>query len=486
MQDGLVIIWVGLGLYMVAMVLIGFYVMKWVRSATDFVLTGRQTGVLVAACGLAAINIAGTATAAVPGLAYQSGWVAIMFNLGWVIAMIVYAFIVPKFARRTGTFSILEWFGVKFDTSTRTVAAIAMLAASIASIMAQFVGTGGIVSGLTGWPQWQSVLLVGVITMIYVVTGGLWATIVTDFYQQILGIIFLYLGLPLFLLTRYGSYASIAAQVPPALLTFPGKMPWFGWLYPTVLGFVVMNAGFQWAGQAYWARFTSVRTEKGALQAAVLAGLIVLPFCFLYPLAGIYARAINPGITNPDAVFGWLMGQMPAVLAAGMLIAIFASSQSTADAYMIAATTVFLRDIYQRFFRPDVTAENLVIPARVITIAVGVLSLGLALFYPYGAVYGIALITTFVIPLVPILLASMWWRGATKEGATIAALVCFVLGLYWGVFTPFWKTVAHTMYVLLIVSTFLLVAISLIVNHVTGPWWGAKRSSQKKGVVMNG
>lgn len=486
MRSGLGIIAGGVGLYMAAMVFIGLYVMRWVRSSTDFILSGRQTSVVVAAFGLASINIAGTATAAVPGLAYKSGWVAVMFNLGWVIAMIAYAFIVPKFARRTGTFSILEWFGVKYGPSTRTVAAIAMIAASIASIMAQFVGTGGIVSGLTGWPQWQGVLVVGLITMIYVVTGGLWATLVTDFYQQILGILFLYLGLPLFLFFRYGSYSAIATQVPAQLLTFPGSMPWTGWLYPTVLGFVVMNAGFQWAGQAYWSRFTSVRTEKGAIGAALLAGIVVLPFCFLYPLAGIYARAVNPGISNPDAVFGWLMSQMSPVLAAGMLISIFAASQSTADAYVLAATTVFLRDIYQRFIRQDATSEELVAPSRVITAVVGLVSLGLALFYPYGAVYGIALITTFVIPLVPILLASMWWPGATKEGATIAALVCFLLGLYWGVFTPLWQTTAHTMYVLLITSTVLLVGISLVVNHITGPWWGTKRPAHTKEVGING
>ncbi|NSW83582.1 MAG: hypothetical protein HPY90_09990 [Syntrophothermus sp.] len=187
-------------IYLIAMIAIGIVAMRWIKSGADFLVSGREVGWFVIASSLAACQVAGTTVAGYPGTAYNNGWGAVWGAWGWSISILIFGLLLARFIRRTGAVTLVEWFEASFGTETRVVVAIATIIALLFGGMAQFVGSANIVAGWLRMDYTTAVLIIGIATLIYMYTGGNWATVVTDAYQFIICAVALYVLLPAFLL----------------------------------------------------------------------------------------------------------------------------------------------------------------------------------------------------------------------------------------------------------------------------------------------
>ncbi|HHV79613.1 MAG TPA: sodium:solute symporter family protein [Firmicutes bacterium] len=464
--------------YLIAMIVIGVMVAKWNRTAEDYLVTGREANVLMIAAGAAAFQLAGTTVSGYPADAYTFGWGAAWGAWGWCIANTIFLLLVVKFARRSGTYTSTEWLGALFGPITRLVVAIGAILGLVFSGMGQFVGAGNILAGWTGWSYTTSTFIVGVSTIIYMYTGGMWATMLTDAIQFFIAAGVIYIFLPIFLYSKFGGLEYLSKgpnPLPPQHLRFPiGAHKFSRWLFPSVFGLIWMNITFAVANPYYWQRAVTGRTEARAFRGWIWAVLFVIPFGIVMPLSGMYMHAYLGKLDNPQLVFGKLLGVMPTWLAALIMMGVLAATQSTADANIMGAATIIARDVVPRITKTN--EKSLFSIAQWSTLLIGILCMVLALGYKQGALYGLALMSTFIGALLPVLILSFFWRGGTKEGALVGCGVGIIFGLYWGVFSKLWQTVAHPMFLTPLVSLVLFVLVSLI-SRLTGPWWTVRRKS---------
>ncbi|MGB9866945.1 MAG: sodium:solute symporter family protein [Bacillota bacterium] len=464
--------------YLIAMIVIGVYVSRWNRTAEDYLVTGREANVLMIAAGAAAFQLAGTTVSGYPADAYTYGWGAVWGAWGWCIANTIFLLLVARFARRSGTYTSTEWLGALFGPQVRLIVSIGAILGLVFSGMGQFVGAANILSGWTGWSYTTSAFIVGVSTILYMYTGGMWATMLTDAIQFFIAAGVIYIFLPIFLFSKFGGLDYLTKgpnPLPPQLLNFPvGGHKFSRWLFPSIFGLIWMNITFAVANPYYWQRAITGRTEARTVRGWIWAVLFVVPFGIVMPLSGMYMRAYLGKLDNPQLVFGKLLGVMPTWLAALIMMGVLAATQSTADANIMGAATIIARDIIPRLRKTN--EKSLLSIAQWSTLLIGLLCLVMALGYRQGALYALALMSTFIGALLPVVILTFFWKGGTKEGALVGCGAGIVFGLYWGVFSEMWKTVAHPMFLTPIVSCVLYVLVSLI-SRATGPWWPEKRKN---------
>lgn len=152
----------------------------------------------------------------------------------------------------------------------------------------------------------------------------------------------------------------------------------------------------------------------------------------------------------------------PVFLAGVFLCAVLASSMSTADSQLLVASSAFSEDLYHTFIHPKASDGEILFVSRVSIIAITIIAIFLALdpnssvFYivsyawaGFGATFG------------PAILASIFWKGTSRQGVIAGMLAGGVTVIVWkqlqgGIFS---------LYELLpgfLVATFFLVVCSLV------------------------
>jgi SSS family solute:Na+ symporter len=456
------------------MVFIGIYVSRWVVSASDYLVGGKDISWILQGIGLSAVVVAGTTIATQGSIGYSSGLVAHWWVTGWCIAVLLGAFIFAKFFRKTGAYTQTEWFAAYYqDNNTYMVSSIALAIGCFFSPLANILGGSVIVAGLMDIDVNRAIILMGLAVVVYLYFGGLWAALMTDFVQWIIATLVFIVAVPIFLIIKSGDF-SIWSNLPNSYWNIGSTsfLPWFKWSMPSIFGmfwmmFCLTSGGF------YWHRACSNRTPEEAKKSWILAAAISLPYAFIMPLSGMYIKASGIVLDIPDKAVGVLLSQMPPFLAALGLVGVLAATMSTAVTGIIAGSTILIRDVFLQF-KPTLEMKDLTKISRLFTLAYSLASvIGAIVFNKYnpvlGSVYGIALLAGFVASLIPPMLGSMYWKGSKKEGAFLGVLMGTLSTLYSVFLTSYWKQY-NPIFTSFTVSGITFILVNTIVKY-TGPWW---------------
>src|SRR5699024_7841394 len=135
-------------------------------------LTGFQNGLAIAGDYLSAASFLGIA-----GLVALHGYDGFMYSIGWLMGYVIVLYIVAEPFRNSGNFTVADVLSYRLEQRpVRTAGAIVTMAITMFYMISQLVGAGAIIHLLVGIPYEISLVIVGVLMMIYVTLGGLLAT----------------------------------------------------------------------------------------------------------------------------------------------------------------------------------------------------------------------------------------------------------------------------------------------------------------------
>ncbi|PSP72350.1 hypothetical protein BRC86_12465 [Halobacteriales archaeon QS_3_64_16] len=428
----------GLILYLVAIAIISFYGWKKTGSTPDdYYLGGRSLGVLVLTGTMLATYFSTFAFLGGPGFWYSNGASFLNFAF-WNITGAFLVWIVgsrfwllgQRFDHITPS-DMLAGFYEK-DHSVRILAAIIGITALIPYATIQLTGVGKALVGLTGGeaPFWLGVVVLTAMVAGYIVVGGLRAVAWTDVLQGFVFLVFLVVSAALTINWAGGLTAGFgsALQVDPSQWTYavsPAEQgSWLDLTLIWVVGWVFLPH--------LWQRMFMARDPRVLAQSAFLSGTLSL---WIITFMGLLIGGIGSGLIptlpagqSADAIVPVLFAEFFPAGGVLLVVAAYAAAMSTMGSQILTSSSLFVRDIAKKPFRPEMDERTESWIGRVFIVVFAAIVLVLALS-PVGrtaliplASDGVALAVLFVPPVVGL----FYWEEASTNGARWSLAVGYV------------------------------------------------------------
>ncbi len=413
--------------YLIAMLLIGWYSSKRIKSNVDFMVAGRRLGPILMAGTLAATEIGGGSSLGVVQQGMQShGISAAWYIITMGFAFVILTFIAPKFRAATVK-TVPEYFRRRYGKSSGLITAVIMMLPLIGLTAGQFIASSVILSTMLGLDYTVAVIIVGVIVTIYAIMGGLWSVTLTDFIQVFLIIIGMLIAVP-FAINLAGGWDNVTSNVPAETFNL-----FSGYSMSDVIGLTIMYLATFTVGQEAVSRYYAARDGKAAKQGSILAAIINFVYAFIPAIMGIIVLAlINMGKFSA-ADFGDVGARyalpvlaieaMPAIICGLLFAGIISATMSSADSDLLGAGSIFSNDIYRAVIKPEASDKEVMNVTRVVMALVGVLSTLVALFNTSSIIT--ILMFSFTLraagAFFPYVIGHYWKKASTA--GTIASLV---------------------------------------------------------------
>ena len=429
--------------YSVLLVAIGLWIGRRVRTAGHFFVAGRALGPGLLFATLLAANIGAGSTVGAARLGYENGLSAWWWVGSAAIGSFVQAFwIGPKIRRLAATHDFhtvgdfLEW---RYGRPVRGIVSVLLVSGTLFILAGQLVALALVLNVVAGIDPVTGTIIGGVVMTTYFTAGGLLTSAAVNSVQLVVLLLGFALALPL-TLVDVGGLSGLRLALPGAAYWkfFDAGPP--GWAYVFMLGpaFIVSPGLLQ---KIYGARDDRTVRIGVSANAAVL-----LAFAFVPVLLGMSARGTHPSLDNPELVLPLLLrDDLPALIGALGLAALFSAEVSTADAILFMLSTACSRDIYLRYVRPDASDARLLRVARVSAVAGGVAGVVLAIVLG-SIIRSLEIFYTVMICalFVPLLMGLYTRRAGLREAiAAIVAGEAVMLGVLavtrgagYGAFTP--------------------------------------------------
>ncbi|MDY0237050.1 MAG: sodium:solute symporter family protein [Gudongella sp.] len=458
-------------LYIGWMLYIGLRTRKWVTDSSDYLIAGREIGMLALMMGLFSIIAAGTTFSGATGLGYSTGMGGAIWGLSWAFAAIVSAIFFVPLVRACGGYTLAEWLGMRYGMKTQVTIAIPQIVGSIFSGAAQIVGSAFILSGLTGWSYLTAVLVSGIIVLVYTYLGGLWAVAYTEIVQAVFCVAAVVITVAV-LNANYGGFDFLKANLPETYFKYPGTLGWGvfdgNWKLLTAIGCVWGYIMIVIPNTYIWTKTVSARSSKVARYGFLGAALICILF-LTWPIAmiGMYGKAIGLELENPQMVFGTLIKGFPSIVAAIVLVGILSAIMSTASGAAIGAGSSALRDLYSPF-KPKATSKDLIKPTRVITALCWLLIIVLAItMEKIGTLQMLGLAFAYYSVTFPVYVASFYFPKVNQKSAFYSTLISLIVTTIY-VFSMKWNQpplFIHPIWVGSGVTTILMIVIQMFTKE---------------------
>ncbi len=234
----------------------------------------------------------------VPGQAYDRGIGFIQFYFGLPLAMIVIAvFFIPMYYKLK-VYTAYEFLEQRFDLKTRTFTAVLFLVQRAFSTGITIYAPSIILSQLLGWDLNATVIFIGGIVTLYILTGGTKAVAVTH-KQQMLVIyagMFIAFGYLVYYLSEYVSFNE-SLHVAGALgkmniITTGSEKGSFDWgdrynIISGLIGGLFLQLSYFGTDQSQVGRYLGGESVKESRLGLMFNGLVKVPVQFFILLTGI-------------------------------------------------------------------------------------------------------------------------------------------------------------------------------------------------------
>lgn len=453
-----ILIMITIAVYLIGMVVIGVYCSKKNENVGDFYLGGRKLGPFVTAMSAEASDMSSWLLMGMPGLAYISGiaepvWTAIGLGIGTYVNWLIVAKRIRTYTHRVNAITLPDFFSRRYHDEKNILMAISAVFIIIFFIpytASGFAACGKLFSSIFNVDYLPAMIVSAIVIVGYTATGGFLAASTTDLIQSIV------MSIALLIVVLFGvsvaggidavaenannmvSYLSLTAShhvaegttTPYGLLTIVSTLAWglgyFGMPH-ILLRFMAIEDKEKLALSR---RIASIWVVI-AMGVAVFIGVVgnamtaagVLPF-----LEGSASETIIVVIAD----FLSQYGALAAILAGLILAGILASTMSTADSQLLAASSSFSQNLVQGFFRVKISDKTAMTLARVSVLGISVIGAFIARD-PNSSVFRIVSFAWagFGAAFGPVVVAALFWRRSNLKGALAGMLVGGVTVFIW-------------------------------------------------------
>ena len=285
--------WIVLSTTLFFIVIYGALKTKGSANVKDYLLDNNETpwftvGVSVMATQASAITFLST-----PGQAYHDGMGFVQFYFGLPLAMIVIAYTFIPIYHRLKVYTAYEYLEQRFNIQTRTLAAILFLIQRGLGTGITIYAPSIILSALLGWNLNMLNIIIGILVIVYTVTGGTKAVNVTQKQQMFvimsgMFIIFFYILANLPQEVDLSNVLHIAgANGKMDILDFSYNPETRYTFWSGITGGFFLMLSYFGTDQSQVGRYLSGKSVKESQMGLIMNGLLKVPMQFFILLTGV-------------------------------------------------------------------------------------------------------------------------------------------------------------------------------------------------------
>ena len=445
---------VSIVIYLTGMLVVGFLASRKTNDVGDFYLGGRKLGPFVTAMSAEASDMSSYLLMGVPGVAYFSGvadagWTAIGLAVGTYLNWLFVARKLRNYTAKLDAITLPEYFKKRFKDEknvTLLLGAFTIIVFFIPYTASGFSACGKLFANLFGVNYQLAMVVSAIIIVGYTTTGGFLAASQTDFIQSIV------MSIALVIVLIYGVHNAGGMD---AVINNANNLQGFLDFNSTYnnatssadsYGLFSKITTFCW-GLGYFGmphillRFMAIenpdklKLSRRVASVWVVISLAVATFLGIVGRAMTQAGVLDSLIDDPTSSskaetlivvlsdhisqngFGY-------ALIAGLIIAgILASTMSTADSQLIAASSAVSENIVQDVFKIKLSETAAMLTARLTLVVVAILGVFIA-WNPDSSVFSIVSFAWagFGAVFGPAMIMSLFWKRTNKYG-TVAGMI---------------------------------------------------------------
>jgi sodium/proline symporter len=462
---------VSITVYMVGMLLIGYYAYKRTSDLSDYMLGGRTLGPAVTALSAGASDMSGWLMMGLPGAMFSQGlsasWIVIGLTLG---AYANWLYVAPRLRTYTeianNSITIPEFLENRFADTSKMLRLVSGL---VIMIFFTFYVSSGLVSGAVlfqnsfGFTYHTGLWIVAGVVVAYTLFGGFLAVSWTDFVQGLIMVIALIM-VPVVTIYHTGGLGesfTVIHNINPAFMDlFKGT---------SLLGIISLFAwGLGYFGQPHIiVRFMAISSVKEIKKARrigmgwMIFSVVGAMFTGFIGIAYFSKHGIK--LDDPETIFIQLGTILFHPLITGFLLAaILAAIMSTISSQLLVTSSSLTEDVYKTFFRRSATDKELVMIGRLSVLLVAIIASLLA-FNKNNTILGLVgyAWAGFGASFGPVILLSLYWKRMNKWGALAGMVAGAVTVIIWTRFPALSKEL-YEMVPGFIVSLAAIVIVSLL------------------------
>jgi len=442
--------------YLVAMIIIGAVFSKRTNNVGDFYLGGRKLGPLVTAMSAEASDMSSYLLMGLPGLAYLTGiadvgWTVIGLAVGTYLNWLIVAKKLRNYSARIGAITIPDYFSLRYKEKKNVLMAIAAVIIIIFFVpytASGFSACGKLFGTLFGVDYHIAMIISAIIIVGYTSLGGFNAASTTDFIQSIIMTVALIIVL-VFGINKAGGWDAVMANAhslsgylsmvevhnvktggadPYGLLKIVSTLAWglgyFGMPHILLRFMAIENP-------------EKVKVSRRVASVWVVISMAIAVLIGVVGLAMVKNGAITPLEDSETIIINIAdvlskIGIVPALIAGVILAGILASTMSTADSQLLAASSSVSENLLGGMFKMNLSEKAKMIVARVVLIVISVIAVIIAwdsnssvfkivsfAWAGFGATFG------------PVMLLSLFWKRSNKYGAVAGLIAGGIMVFLW-------------------------------------------------------
>ena len=329
--------------------LYGIWQSRFNESSEDYFLGGRNLPWPIAMLSIVATETSVLTFISIPGLAYRGDWFFLQLAIGYILGRILVSLILLPQYFNSGVTSIYEIIGQKFGPDLQKVASGVFLITRILADGVRFLATAVVVQVITGWTLPMAVIMIGVVTLIYTLYGGIRTVVWLDSIQ--------------FILYLFGGFASIIIVLnlldqslfeAISTLLGEGKLSVFNWqgdlikepyyFISAIVGGVLLSFSSHGVDYMMVQRVLGTKNLSAARKAMVGSGIFVFLQFTVFLMAGSLIYLLMGGVEmERDREFtSFIVNYLPIGLKGVLLAGVLSAAMSTLSSSInsLASSTV--------------------------------------------------------------------------------------------------------------------------------------------------
>lgn len=424
-----------IALYFLTVILIGIRYSSKNKNTDDYFKAGGRIPGWVSGVAIFGTLMSSITFLTTPAKTFSGDWLYFLPTLSSLaVAPIVAGYIVPVYMKMDIT-TAYEYLESRFNLATRILGSLCFLLFRVAKIGVILLLPAITISAITGMDVITCVVVVGIFSTLYCMSGGIEAVI----WTEVLQVIVLLLGALLsFIIISMQLKGGVAGMF--AMSAQEGKLDFISWdfSFTELTVFIIIS---YWIGgglapytsdQAVIQKYLTTKDVKKATKGIWVNAIIIATSSFLFFAIGtalfafykVNPARLNPTLATPESIFPWfIVNELPAGIKGMVIAGIFAAAMSSLNTSINSMSSAIVTD-YLRIRRSILSASQQLNLARIMSGIFGLLGTGLSVLmylYEVGSLWDLMrkLIGLLTGGLAGLFLLGMFTKRANATGAMI-------------------------------------------------------------------